>query len=311
MELSEKQIIELLETLNEHKMAKEIFVPLLKKMSLSDVRFVGGTGEEGIDIEYSELTQPENIKSWVGIQFKKGNLNIKTSGDSKSVVTILNQSELAFSKEITDITNRTTTNYISRYIVACTGKINAFARKKIETIRKKGESRRVDFWERDFLSESITTHWLNEFKEYFKDELANNSEEEYDDDDSINVLDAKYFIDNHYKLIEKCRKVLSTISSSYEKSIIVTLAQNSGNMQLPDLLMELEITEDALQFHMTSLMDNLKYIEADRDEDDVYVSISGNAQPLAELHETIAEELEQLNEFEEEKLESIFYELLP
>ena len=72
--LTKEKIISLLESLDEHKMAKEIFVLVLKKMGLQGVKFTGGPDEHGVDIEYYEVTQPENRKSYVGIQFKKGSL---------------------------------------------------------------------------------------------------------------------------------------------------------------------------------------------------------------------------------------------
>lgn len=52
MYFSDEFIMEKLNNINEHKIAKDIFVPLLRKKGLKGVKFTGGSGEEGIDIEY-------------------------------------------------------------------------------------------------------------------------------------------------------------------------------------------------------------------------------------------------------------------
>ena len=72
MKLPDQLIIEKLESLNEHKMAREIFVPLLKKMDLKGVKYVGGSAEHGIDVEYYETSEPDKKRKYTGIQFKKG-----------------------------------------------------------------------------------------------------------------------------------------------------------------------------------------------------------------------------------------------
>jgi hypothetical protein len=87
----------------------------LKKIGLKGVRFTGGADEHGIDIEYYELTEPESHKSYVGIQFKKGDLVYSSSGSKGSVKDVKNQAEEAFEKEIYDIDG---VHYISRFIVA-------------------------------------------------------------------------------------------------------------------------------------------------------------------------------------------------
>ena len=52
MYFSDEFIMGKLNSLPEHKMAKDIFVPLLRKKGLNGVKFTGGSDEEGIDIEY-------------------------------------------------------------------------------------------------------------------------------------------------------------------------------------------------------------------------------------------------------------------
>jgi hypothetical protein len=118
--LTKEKIVELLETLHEHRMAKDIFVPALKAAGLKGVRFTGGAEEQGVDLEYYELTQPEQRKSYVGIQFKKGPLVYQSDGRSKnSIQTAKNQAEEAFSKEMVDIQGHGT-HFIGRFVVAVT-----------------------------------------------------------------------------------------------------------------------------------------------------------------------------------------------
>ena len=72
MYLSDEFIMGKLNSLPEHKMAKDIFVPLLRKKGLNGVKFTGGSDEEGIDIEYYEKSYADNTKQYAGIQFKRG-----------------------------------------------------------------------------------------------------------------------------------------------------------------------------------------------------------------------------------------------
>jgi hypothetical protein len=93
------------------------FVPVLIKMGLKGVKFTGGSTEYGIDVEYYELTQPENNRSYVGIQFKKGNLTYSSRGSKGTVKEVKNQAEEAFDKEIHDLEGRSL-GYNGRIIVA-------------------------------------------------------------------------------------------------------------------------------------------------------------------------------------------------
>jgi hypothetical protein len=74
MQISDALIISKLESLHEHTMAKEIFVPILKKLSLRGARYTGGASEQGIDLEYYEISEPDKKRKYSGIQFKKGDL---------------------------------------------------------------------------------------------------------------------------------------------------------------------------------------------------------------------------------------------
>src|SRR4051794_328549 len=63
-------------------MAKEIFVPLLKKLDgMKGVKYTGGDTEQGIDVEYYELAAPDKKRKYTGIQFKKGPLKYVAGGN--------------------------------------------------------------------------------------------------------------------------------------------------------------------------------------------------------------------------------------
>ncbi len=85
MYLNDELIMEKLTGLSEHKMAKDIFIPLLKRKCLKGVKFTGGQLEEGIDIEYYEKSIADNLKLYTGIQFKQEDITY-SSRESNSTV---------------------------------------------------------------------------------------------------------------------------------------------------------------------------------------------------------------------------------
>ncbi len=285
--MTKEKILDALNTLHEHKMAKDIFIPILKKMGLKGVRFTGGVDELGIDVEYYEHTEPEKNKSYVGIQFKKGDLVYSSSGSKGSVKEVKNQAEEAFEKEIHDLDGRGV-HYISRFIVATTGDINDKARQYIAKARLKGSDRRIDYWTGDRLAEYVQDHWMEEFKAYFKvpDETV--------EDESLSVVDAEYIEENYEKLIEKCRRVRSTVNSS-EWEIIETIflfrVENNEDPTMADLLMELGNTEDFFDTEFRHLS-RLGYLEGE--EGQLY--LTGYAHALVELYDSIVQELEDADE---------------
>ncbi len=290
--LNKERIIEFLETLHEHKMAKDIFVPLFQKMGLRDVRFTGGADEEGIDIEYYELTEPEKRKSYVGIQFKKGSLVYSSGGSKNSVKEVRNQAEEAFEKEIPDIDGHAT-QFISRFIVAVTGDINQRARKFIGRARQKGADRRIDYWTGDRLAEYIQGHWIEKFEEYFSDEIEQLADEGGTEE---TIIDAEYLYDNYKNIIIKCKKVKTTLGG-FEWQIIESifkLSYESGfesSVPIVDLLIELECTEDYCREEFEHLV-SLGYLDFERGA----VSLTGHANIFTQLLDAITEELDDAEE---------------
>jgi len=166
--LDDEIIIEKLNTLNEHKMAEKIFVPLLKKIGLHGVKFTGGSDEHGIDIEYFEISQPEGDRQYVGVQFKKGSISYKSGGGSGSIKEITNQADEAFEKTIKDY-NTGGQFFIHRFVVATTGTISKSAITKINEHRSTGNisHRHITYWDKEYLAKLIRNHWHDEFIDYF------------------------------------------------------------------------------------------------------------------------------------------------
>jgi len=166
--IDDEVIMQKLNTLPEHKMAEDVFVPLLKKSGLNGVKFTGGTGERGIDIEYYEISQPEGDKQFVGIQFKKGDITYSSGGAKGSIAEIKNQSIEAFEKPISDI-NAGATVYIHRFVVATTGDINENARRIIGEASYRGDNlnRHIKYWDKRMLASLVRKHWQEEFIAYF------------------------------------------------------------------------------------------------------------------------------------------------
>lgn len=283
-------ILEHLDSLHEHKIAKYIFVPVLKAMGLKGVKYTGGTDEQGIDIEYYELTEPEKTKKYVGVQFKKGDLVYSGKGSKNSIKEIKNQAEEAFEKEIHDL-NDNSVHYISRFIVATTGEINEKARVIIGRARQKGMDRQIHYWDGERLVEYIQQYWLDQFIEYFKID----SEEIEENIDEINIVDEDYIEENYAKDIEEIKKVRNIVNG-IEWEVIATIGllqfRNQGRIPVVDLLMELGNTEDYYRDEFRHLVE-LDLIEFDEDN---VVGLSRYAHNIVTLYDDIAQELEDAEE---------------
>ena len=280
--LDTEVIISALESIHEHTMAKDIFVPTLKAMGLKGVKYTGGRDEIGIDIEYYFLTEPEKLKIYVGIQFKIGDLVYKGGGGKNSVKEVRNQAEEAFEKEIYD-TDTHAMFFISRFIAAATGDINETARKFIGRTRLKGNDRSISYWTGSTLAEYIQTHWMTEFEDYFSDFLESSEIESIEE---TPIIDDNFILQNYGELIEKCYKVLAVVSST-EKEILLNMAVLGARceVEMGDLLIELGNSEEFYEEPFRHLA-SLRYIYS---EDDLY--LAGHAEPLQLLFSGIEDEL--------------------
>lgn len=302
--VTKEQIIELLNGVHEHTFAKDVFVPVFKKMGLLGVKFTGGPDEMGIDIEYYELTKPENHRSYVGVQFKKGDLLYSSGGAKNSVKEVKNQAEEAFEKEIHDIDSHATV-FISRFIVATTGDINEKARTYIGRARQKGLDRRIDYWTGDRLAEYIQSNWMMEFTQYFSSSIPSTTDKP-SEEDSQPIVDAEYIVSEYPDLVHDAKRVMRTIGGT-EKDIVMTIASfsvDSSWIGRGDLLLELECKESFISEELSHLA-SLDYVDF-RDNE---LALSGNAQVLRKLFTTIDKEIIEAGD-EALDIKEIFREVL-
>ncbi|MCW7490916.1 restriction endonuclease [Leptospira meyeri] len=290
--MEKERIIKLLNTLPEHKMAKEIFVPVLKAMGSKGVKFTGGPEEEGIDIEYYYLSQPDNQKMYVGVQFKKSDIKYGAGGNKNTVKEIKNQAEEAFDKELHDIDGKGV-HYITRFIVATTGDINEPARKYIGKARLKGNDRNIDYWVGDRLAEYIQQYWLKEFIEYFK---ITETDDKIDDDE-LEIVTEDYLAENYSDLIKKCNRIKSATSIT-EWEILETIAINNGGINMGDLLIELGKAEDYLEadFHKLASKD---FVLFENDDSITTVSLTQKTEIISTLFSSIQTELHEADQSED------------
>lgn len=302
--LSDDFIIGKLNTLNEHKMAKDIFVPLLKRKGLKGVKFTGGSDEQGIDIEYYEESCADNSKQYAGIQFKKGDITYSARGTNGTVKDIKNQAEEAFAKDICDV-NSGGVNHISRFIVATTGDINENARKMINKAKNRGEQTNISYWDSSRLADDIRDNIMEYFMEYFElDEDVDYQDIETDED----YIVTNYYIEESYEsLVKACKKCIKMFSSS-QREIIEAVVNyyfdnDSCGISIGDLLYSLETQEDNISNDLIDLQ-RLNCINIDDDT----ITLSGKAYSLMELAINIIDEMISADEYDgnEEKAKDIF-----
>lgn len=307
MYLSDEFIMEKLNSLQEHKMAKDIFVPLLKKKGLSGVKFTGGSDEEGIDIEYYEESNADSTKQYAGIQFKKGDITYSSRGSNGTVRDLENQAEEAFSKDICDV-NSGGVNHISRFIVATTGEINENARKRINKAKNHGEQTNISYWDSSKLANDIRNYYLEEFIEYFGiDDEEEIEEFDYDE----NIVTTDYIEENYTTLVanaNKCVKTFSRMQRGIVKAIINHYFEtDSSIITMGDLLYELQMQEGTIR---EDLIDLQRYGNIDIEDDEI--SLDGKAVNLIKLAESIIEEMVNADEYYEnvDEAKQIFYNLV-
>lgn len=307
MYLNDEFIMEKLNSLPEHKMAKDIFTPLLRKKGLKGVRFTGGADEEGIDIEYYEKSNADSIRLYAGIQFKKGNITYSSRAENRTVMDLKNQAEAAFQKDILYVDSGGV-NHITRFIVATTGEINEYARKMINKAKNRGEQVNISYWDCGKLADDIRTYYLDEFMDYFS--IDENEEiEETNSEDFI--VTSSYIMENYKALVQESNKCMRIISN-FQKEIVNALINNyfSGeNFMLPigDLLYELGKQEDYIKDDLIGLQ-RLGIINFDED----IISLSSRAKSLIKLAEAIVDEMVSAEEYDnnEEEAKNIFYDLI-
>jgi hypothetical protein len=147
--------------LTENELSQRVFTPCLQKMSmvmsyaLRDVRFVGGSSEQGNDIEFYEVIGPDKHRIYTGVQLKKSDVNQADATD------LIRQGTQAFEKSVTDPSSGTSYR-IGRWVLGATGNITSPARERIhQELSRYGKL--ISFWDGIRLSEFILDHYYDEF----------------------------------------------------------------------------------------------------------------------------------------------------
>lgn len=175
--LSAKQISEILESLGENDITRNVLVPLLEKMGMKSVRFVGGANEQGVDAIFLYEVPPDSNIKCAGIQVKKGDIHAQTRRN-RSIVEIVNQATLALSSEFSVGRERTR---LSRFIVLSTGKVTEqaerFITEKVERVSL-AASIALDFWDIETITALVNKRWRRGFAELFG--ISSEEAEEYE-----------------------------------------------------------------------------------------------------------------------------------
>lgn len=175
---------------DENRITKEILIPCLERYSathhycLREVRFTGGAHEFGNDIEFYELSGPDQFRLYTGIQVKKGKI------DQAQATTLVNQGTQAFAKEIRDPSINQSAR-ITRWIAATTGEITPPAAEALSRLLR-GENRLVHLWDGLKIAQLISDNFLSEFLDLMQlaDEFkcsSNVVDNMYDPDDRVVV----------------------------------------------------------------------------------------------------------------------------
>lgn len=175
---------------DENRMTKDIIIPCLERYSAShnhclrEIRFTGGAHEFGNDIEFYELSGPDQFRLYTGIQVKKGKI------DQSQATMLAMQGNQAFSKDILDPSINQGFR-ITRWVAATTGDITPPARVALAQLLR-GENRLVHAWDGLKLAQLIFDNFLPEFLDLMgvSDELrtsSNVSDVMYDPDERLVV----------------------------------------------------------------------------------------------------------------------------
>lgn len=111
---------------NEADFTISIFIPLLRKLGFSNVKYNHGKREYGKDVVFARKTEFDELEYW-GAQAKFGNISGGTNSD---ITEIINQAEDAFKMPFYDVYSRTKQR-ISKLVVVTSGKFTENAVEKI------------------------------------------------------------------------------------------------------------------------------------------------------------------------------------
>lgn len=164
MELTCDDVIRALSSWEENHVSRKIVVPLLERMGMSDVQFVGGSNEAGVDVLFSCVLPPDDQVKYNGIQVKLGDLSIRHR-NSRSIVPLVAQAIDGLTTLRLSVPAKSKIA-LHRYIILAVGAISdpakTFISEKMERLSI-GASRLVDFWDITLFTKLIREKYLREF----------------------------------------------------------------------------------------------------------------------------------------------------
>ncbi len=113
-------------THNEADFTISIFIPLLRKLGFSNVKYNHGKREYGKDVVFARKTEFDDLEYW-GAQAKYGDIS---GGASSDINNIISQAEDAFKMPFYDVYSRTKQR-ISKLVIVTSGKFTENAVEKI------------------------------------------------------------------------------------------------------------------------------------------------------------------------------------
>lgn len=111
---------------NEADFTISIFIPLLRKLGFTNVKYNHGKREFGKDVVFARKTEFDDLEYW-GAQAKFGDIS---GGATSDINTIINQAEDAFRMPFYDVYSRTKQR-ISKLVIVTSGKFTNNAVEKI------------------------------------------------------------------------------------------------------------------------------------------------------------------------------------
>lgn len=248
---------------DENKITKDILIPCLERYSaknnhcLREIRFTGGAHEFGNDIEFYELSGPDQFRLYTGIQVKKGKI------DQSKATLLASQGNQAFSKSILDPAINQA-NRITRWIAATTGEITPPAAEALSKLLS-GENRLVHVWDGLKIAQIIFDNYLPDFLKMMEvwDELQH----------STNVVDMMYDPDERLVIAQS---LASETSHKLDLSEVAPTGIANG------VYLMLEPDTDKLRTLICTIQSDMADMVIDAVASrfsPIFVPFSGNSQP--------------------------------
>lgn len=141
---------------NESLFCQEVLGPLLRRMGFLDVRYTHGSGEQGKDFTFAEMTKWGELR-YCALQAKAGNVK---GGVNSEINGLLGQVSDAFENDY-DILGDGSPKHISTFIIAISGSFTENAEKKIKNKVRRAIVGSVHFLDRERILGLISRYWAS------------------------------------------------------------------------------------------------------------------------------------------------------